>query len=147
MPSLRADPTFQLYAACCIVLALLVMFLAGYTGAVRGRNKSFANPEDAKLAGPGVEATPGEHPAVVRVNRAHANALENIPLFFALGLVYVLAGASPLGAKVTFIGFTAARLLHAIFHLKGLQPWRSIVFGIGSLSLAAMMVLIGVAIV
>lgn len=143
MLTLRDDPTFQLYAGCCVTLTLLLMFLAAYTGVVRNRVKAHVNPEDARANG--VEPAAVEHPAVAHVQRAHRNALENIPLFFALGLVCVLAGASPLGARLTFVGFTAARLLHAIFHLKGVQPWRSIVFGVGGLCLLGMMALIGAA--
>jgi microsomal prostaglandin-E synthase 1 len=65
-----------------------------------------------------------------------------LPLFFSLGLIYVLAGAPPLGAKIGFSVFTAARALHAIVYIKELQPWRTVCFAIGALSLVAMMVLI-----
>ncbi|MCC6557788.1 MAG: MAPEG family protein [Polyangiaceae bacterium] len=141
MTGLAADPLFKIYAICCIVLCLVIQFLSGYTGAVRTRHKSFANPEDGKEdpAKPPAQ----DHPEVARVIRAHRNALENIPMFFALGLVHVLLGASLLGGQIAFIAFTAARVLHAFFHLKAIQPFRSISYGIGVLSLAAMMVMIG----
>jgi uncharacterized MAPEG superfamily protein len=61
-------------------------------------------------------------------------------MFFAIALIYVLSGASPTGAKAYFITFTAARVLHSIAHIKGLQPWRSIFFGAGMLCLAGMIV-------
>jgi prostaglandin-E synthase 1 len=144
MTTLINDPTFRLYAICCIVLCLILLFLSGYTGAVRGRNKSPGNPEDAKLGAQ--ERVPDEHPDVIRVGRCHRNAMENIPMFFALGLVYTLAGASATGAMVCFIGFTAARLLHVVFHLKAAQPWRSVAYGLGVLALLGMMVLIGMAV-
>ena len=137
------DPSFKLYAVCSIVLCLILMFLSGYTGAVRGRTKSFGNPEDAKL-GP-QDKLPDEHPDLLRVLRTHRNAMENIPMFFALGLIYVLAGASATGAKVCFIGFTVGRLFHVVFQLKAVQPWRSLAYGIGLLSLVGMMVLTGIA--
>jgi prostaglandin-E synthase 1 len=140
--TLLTDPTFKLYAVCCIVLCVVIMFLSGYTGATRGRTKSPGNPEDGKLGAH--DKIPEEHPDVLRVIRCHRNALENIPMFFVLGLIYSLAGASPTGAKVCFIGFTAARVLHVVFHLKAVQPWRSVVYGLGILALAGMMVLIGV---
>lgn len=142
--TLLQDPSFRLYALCCLALCMILMFLSGYTGAMRGRTKSPANPEDGKL-GP-QEKVPAEHADVIRAIRCHRNALENIPMFFALGLIYVLAGASPTGAKVCFIGFTVGRVLHVAFHLKAVSVARSMSYGIGLLSLLAMMVMIGMAV-
>jgi len=140
------DPLFKLYAGCCITLCGLLMFLAGYTGATRVRHKAFGNPEDAKSAGQDpAQVNAPLPPEVTRVLRAHGNALENIPLFFTLGLIYVIAGASPVGGYVCFLGFTAMRVLHAVFHIRAVQPYRSMTFGVGMLLLLAMMVLIGVA--
>ena len=130
---------FQLYAVCAVVLTGLLLFLGGYTGAMRGRHKSAGNPEDGKVP-------EHDHDAVVRVTRAHRNALENIPIFLGLGLAYAIVGASPVGAKVTFVGFTGARVLHTFFHLRALQPWRTIAFALGSLFLVGMAVLLLVAI-
>ena len=141
MVTMMNDPQFRLYVICSLVLSFVLLFLSGFTGATRARTKSFGNPEDAKK--PVTEKVPEDHPDVVRVSRAHRNALENIPIFYALGLIYVLSGASAVGAQVCFIAFTAARVLHMVFHLKGVQPWRSISYGIGAFSLVGMMVLIG----
>ena len=128
---------FKLYAICSALLALNLIVLSGLTGVTRGKHKSPANPEDA---GKPVDSEyTADHPAVVRVRRAHQNALENIPVFWALGLLYTLGGASPFGAKVYFITFTAARFIHSICHLKGIQPFRSIAFGVGLLCLLGMM--------
>jgi len=143
--SLAQDPLFKLYAGCCIALCVLLSFLSGYTGAMRNRHKAFGNPEDARASGDPEGKVPERvHPEVSRVLRAHANALENVPMFFTLGLIYVLAGASPTGGWVCFTGFTAARLLHALFHLKAVQPFRSITYGLGGLFLLGMMVMIGI---
>jgi len=57
-----------------------------------------------------------------------------------------VAGASPVGARVCFIGFTAARVLHAIAYLNALQPWRTIFYALGAFALTGMMVLILVAV-
>jgi microsomal prostaglandin-E synthase 1 len=148
VPSLAHDPLFKVYALCCIVLCLLLSFLSGYTGRVRMKHKSFGNPEDAANSGiEGAKVPERDHPEVVRVLRAHGNAIENVPMFFTLGIIYVLAGASPTGGWVCFVGFTAARVLHAIFHLKAVQPFRSIVYGVGGLFLLGMMALIGITLV
>ena len=136
-PNLSLD-AFKLYAICSCILALNLMVLSGMTGAARGKNKSPGNPEDAGKPRD-AERSP-DHPAVVRVTRAHWNALENIPIFWAVALIYTLLGASPLGAKVYFITFAAARVLHSFFHVKAIQPFRSIAYGIGSLCIAGMIV-------
>ncbi len=133
---LMQNPEFRLYAICSVILAFEMMILAGLSGGRRVGSKKFVNPEDAKTsAGEIVTVDP---PEVARARRVHLNAVENIPLFFALGLVYVLAGASPLGAKICFITFTAMRVLHAIFYSFGKQPWRTLTYAIGSVCLAAM---------
>ena len=74
--------------------------------------------------------------------RAHRNMLESSPLFFAIGLIYVLSGASPLGAKICFCTFTGARVLHSIVYVKAIQPWRTMFYAVSALSLVAMSVLI-----
>ena len=56
---------------------------------------------------------------VNRANRAHLNALENLPLFAAVVLIGAVAGVSTpttvLCAQIYFV----ARLLHAIVHISG----------------------------
>jgi prostaglandin-E synthase 1 len=141
--NLMSLEAFRYYALCSSILALNLIVLAGMVGAVRTRTKSFVNPEDAKDKTKPLEAA--EHPDVARINRAHRNALENIPIFWAIAVIYVLSGASATGAKAYFITFTVARLVHSIVYIKGLQPWRSVSFGIGSLCLAGMIVQIGIA--
>lgn len=134
--------SFKVYALCSAVLVLNLLVLAGMTGAARGRTKSFSNPEDAK-ADAKPDAT--DHPDVARVIRTHRNAVENIPMFFAIGLIYVLAGATATGAKAYFITFTAARVLHSVMQMKALQPWRTICYVIGVLCIVGMIVQIAIA--
>jgi prostaglandin-E synthase 1 len=123
-----------------------MLALGFVTAARRAKNKKYMNPEDVVVSAK--DATPvegAEHPDVARVMRAHRNLIESLPMFFALGLIFVLVGASPLGAQICFIAFTGARVLHAIVYVKGLQPWRTMFFAIGALSLVGMMVQIGLA--
>jgi prostaglandin-E synthase 1 len=142
--NLMSIEAFRYYALCSSILALNLMVLSGMVGGARVRTKSFVNPEDAKDKSKPFEAA-AEHPDVARVNRAHRNALENIPIFWVLGFIYVLSGASKTGAMAYFFTFTVARLTHSIVYMKGLQPWRSVSFGIGSLCLVGMIVQIGIA--
>ncbi len=143
MLTLIADPQFKLYAICCVILTGQMLLLAGITPARRAKHKMYMNPEDAKVSFKGATMVEGaEHPDVARVQRAHRNLLESLPLFFALGLVYVLAGASPLGATICFSTFTGARVLHSIVYINALQPFRTIAYAVGALSLLAMSILI-----
>ena len=142
MNPLAADPTFKLYAVCCVVLSLQMLVLAGIVPARRAKNQGFLNPEDGTVSKKDAKLVEGaEHPETARVQRAHRNMLESLPLFFALGLVYVLSGASPLGAKICFATFTGARVLHSVVYLKAMQPWRTITYAVGALSLVGMAVL------
>jgi prostaglandin-E synthase 1 len=139
---MSAPPAFTAYAVCSVVLSLEMLFLGGYTAATRARHKGYMNPEDDKVSFKDARLVEGaEHPDVARVQRAHRNLMESLPMFFAIGLIAVLIGASPLGVEVCCGVFTAARVLHAIVYIRGLQPWRTILYGVGTLALVALMAL------
>lgn len=147
MPTLSADPQFKVYVICSVVLTLQMLFLAGMTAARRAKVKNYMNPEDVKVSSKDATLNEGaEHPEVVRIQRAHRNLLESLPMFLGLGLAAVLAGASPLGVKICLGTFTGARVLHSIVYLNGVQPWRTIMYAIGALSLVGLSVLSLVAI-
>src|SRR5262245_11656968 len=139
MPLLFEAEAFKLYAICSVLLALNLLFIANYTAIVRTRGKVVVNKEDARVV-KGGEAAETEHPNVLRVHRAHRNALENIAVFWAIGLIYALTGPTALGAKAYFFTFTAARWLHTFFYLKAIQPFRTISFVVGALALLGMMI-------
>jgi prostaglandin-E synthase 1 len=139
---LSADPQFKLYAICCAILSMQMLILAGMTAARRSKAKNYMNPEDVKVSFKGATLVEGaEHPEVARIQRAHRNLNESLPMFFALGLVSVLAGASPMGVKICLCAFTGARILHSVVYLNGVQPWRTIMYAIGSFSLVGLMVM------
>ncbi len=100
--------------------------------------RKFANPEDAKMFG--AELVPQEVPAVQRANNAWRNDLENIPMFLILALVYAIAGLSPTMFIVYCTVFTVARVLHTIFYLNAMQPWRTIAFSVGALAMVALII-------
>jgi uncharacterized MAPEG superfamily protein len=136
-------PELKLYAICSAVLTLQMLFLGALTAATRARHNGYLSPEDGKVSRANATHIDGaEHPDTARVLRAHRNLLESLPLFFALGGIYLATGAPATGATVCFLGFTVARLLHMIVYLKAIQPWRTIFYALGSLSLIAMIVLI-----
>jgi uncharacterized MAPEG superfamily protein len=120
------NEAFNIYLLSVAALAFNVWFLLTVLAVRRGKAKSFVNPEDAK-AFKGEAVTQDAAP-VERAKAAHRNALENIPLFAILGLLYVNTGGSASAALAYFVTFVVARWLHSIFYLAGLQPWRSIAF-------------------
>jgi prostaglandin-E synthase 1 len=132
-------PGFRLYVLCVVVLMLKVLFVANFTGYMRLKVKVSPNPEDSAINLQGADA---EHPAVARVQRAHRNDVENIPFFFMLGLLAVLTGVPLLGMQIVFNVFTVARVLYTVAYLRGLQPWRTLTFAAGQLSIGALMVLL-----
>ncbi|HEX5754240.1 MAG TPA: MAPEG family protein [Archangium sp.] len=135
-----AFPGFRLYALCAVILVIKMFAVGIYTAMTRSRLKVAMNPEDAARFGAQVTAT--EHPDVERVLRAHRNDLENIPGFLILGLIAVLAGVPVLGLRICFIAYTAARVVYSVAYVKAMQPWRSMSFGIGTLCMFALCVMI-----
>lgn len=134
-------PAFRTYALCAAILALKMLFSAVYTAVQRGRHQAYANPEDARAFGPaGATVSAAEPTAVARALRIQRNDGENIPLFLAIALTYVLAGASPLGAAAYCWTFTLARIGHTVAYTWDLQPWRAIFWGVGVLAIVGMAV-------
>jgi len=137
MGDLMSNPAFRTYALCAAILAVKMLLSASYTTIARLRSKGYANPEDARFFG---ASGPVEPPAVAHALRIQRNDGENIPLFFAVGFLYVLVGASPFGATAYFWTFTTARILHTIAYMSHLQPWRAISYGVGFFCLIGMAV-------
>jgi glutathione S-transferase len=128
-------PALRSYALASCLVALNMIVIAGMTGAARGKTKSFNNPEDARGA-----PVDREDPKVSRLKRAHMNAIESAIMFYPIALLYCFAGPSDLGAKAYFFTYAGARILHTIVYLAEKQPWRTIMYAIGTLSILGMMV-------
>lgn len=73
----------EVYALCVLVLFLKMLAISCYQGFFRLRFRAFTNHEDAAFFHR--DANPQELPQVSRAEKAWANDLENIPLFFILG--------------------------------------------------------------
>jgi uncharacterized MAPEG superfamily protein len=54
--------------------------------------------------------------------------------------IYVATGASHQGALIYCGTFVVVRFLHSIFYLAGVQPFRTITFAIGVLTIIGMAV-------
>ncbi|HDS1695303.1 MULTISPECIES: MAPEG family protein [Pseudomonas] len=123
----------QVYALCVVVLSLKMFLVSCYQGYHRLRFVAFTNPEDAAVFRRVAQAV--ERPQVIRAAKVWANDLENIPMFFALGGLAVALEAATLPVLWLSTVFTVARVLHTLAYLRGLQPWRTLFYGIGVICL------------
>lgn len=135
---LLAIPPVRVFAFWYLVLVIKMLVLIFRTSALRMRSGTFTSPEDYAAAGVERPATLPVDEDVERVRRALQNDLENILPFFGVGLIYALSGPSLTAARIVFAGFAVARIAHTVAYLRGLQPHRSIAFGIAMLFLAWM---------
>ena len=134
MPNPIVDPTMRLFATCAAIL-VGKMLLTGYaTTLLRWRTGYFVTAEDYAFLG---RTPPPTDERVERVRRAHRNDLEEILPFLAVGFLFALTEPSYAVAWWLFVPFTAARVLHTVAYGFGIQPWRSIVFGVGDVALLA----------
>lgn len=134
------DPVFVAFALAAAVNALNLLVLWNLSGVARGKTRTTLNPEDARTVVAGAAVVDSEPPEVARVLRAHRNSHDNIVPFLLLGLVFVLLRPAELEAQILFGVFTAARVLYSITYLLGLQPWRTISYGVGVLTSVALIV-------
>ena len=141
---LLRTPAMHLFALVAVLLVLKMMLVGSYTSVLRIRRRVYATPEDYRLQGLAPRATGDDD--IERVRRAHRNDLENVLPFLAVGFLYALTGPSPFAARVYFLGFLAARVLHSVFYSE-MQPHRTIAFAIGSVLMVAMAVTTLVALV
>ncbi|AJA16385.1 MULTISPECIES: MAPEG family protein [Pseudomonas] len=123
----------QVYALCVVLLFLKMFLVSCYQGYHRLRFVAFTNPEDAAVFRRIAQAA--ERPQVIRAAKVWANDLENIPMFFALGGLAVALEAATLPVLWLSVVFTVARVLHTLAYLRGLQPWRTLFYGIGVICL------------
>ncbi len=137
MEPLLAQPAVRLYAICALLLVLKMMLTGAWTSVLRIRRRVYATPEDYTFQGMTTRA--GADEEIERVRRAHRNDLENVLPFLAVGFLFAAGDPSPLAARVGLVGFTAARILHTIFYVRSMQPWRTVAFAIGFLLLLWML--------
>ncbi len=128
-------PGLKAYALASVLVGLNMIVLAGMTGAARGKTKSFNNPEDARGLPLDIE-----HESVGRLKRAQQNAIESAIMFYPIAGLYVLSGINATAAQAYCFTYAVARILHSLFYVAGKQPWRTIMYGIGTLAIVGMMV-------
>ncbi|XP_071768081.1 prostaglandin E synthase [Centroberyx gerrardi] len=131
------NEVFSCFVFYGVLLVVKMYVIAILTGQVRLRKKAFANPEDSLRHG-GLEFN-REDPDVERCRRAHRNDLENILPFLFLGAVYSLTGPSLAVARLHFVVFFIARVVHTVAYLLALRaPTRSLAYTVGQVPCVSM---------
>src|SRR5262249_47946203 len=101
----------------------------------------YINAEDATAFGDaGAASGAVEAPEVAHALRIQRNDLENIPLFFTVGLIYVLLGYSHFAVAFWCWIFTLARLAHTYCYMHHLQPGRAVSLTVGAVAIVAMII-------
>jgi uncharacterized MAPEG superfamily protein len=127
------DPAVRLFLVCASILVIKMLATGYVTALLRNLRGVYVSPEDYAFRG----RQPGPSDAQIeRIRRAHRNDLESILPFLAVAFLATISGAVSYRAALwLFIPFTVARVLHTVSYAFGLQPWRSILFGIGDITL------------
>jgi len=107
----------------------ILLWIATETARLRGKHK--------------VSIGDGGVKHLIRIIRGHANAIENMPMFFVMLLVGALIGMPVLAAHVLGIVFTIGRGLHAWHFIQEDAPGWQRGGGFGLSFLAQVVLLIG----
>ena len=111
-------------------LNMLVLFwISTVTGKLRARYK--------------VSIGDGGVAHLVRIMRGHANAVENMPMFFVLLIIAALMGMPLIMVHVLGAMFTIGRVLHAWHFIQADAPGWQRGAGFGLSALAQMLIIIG----
>jgi len=107
----------------------ILLWIATETGRLRGKHK--------------VSIGDGGVKHLIRIIRGHANAIENMPMFFIMLLIGALIGMPVLAAHVLGAVFTIGRALHAWHFIQEDAPGWQRGGGFGLSFLAQVVLLIG----
>ena len=143
MQELLSTPPFQIYLASVILLGFNLLALANNTALTRAGAQEVVNPEDEVLNKGAKVVYEAANDKTERYRRAHRNALENIPLFLITGFLLTLLGISQTVAAALFGVFVVARISHSVCYIRGIQPFRTLSFGIGAIDQAVVLIWIG----
>ncbi|MCL1635923.1 MAPEG family protein [Luteimonas sp. SX5] len=82
-----------------------------------------------------------DNPRAHRANSAQLNAFEAFAPFAAAVLMAQAVGIDPIMISALSLVFIATRIVHGFLYLANLAVWRSLVWGVGFVSVLALMVL------
>ena len=123
---MHAYPALSAFAITLVALFFKTTLTSVVQVISRVKAGTFLIPEDAALMGKG--PVTAEAAFVQRCANVWRNDVENLPLFLALALTYVLLGASLESAQVLFAAYVVLRYTHTAVYLCGLQPWRAMLY-------------------
>ncbi|MDE4096961.1 MAPEG family protein [Phaeobacter gallaeciensis] len=132
------NPVFVTYVIAAALLVLKVMAQGWMTvHRMMKVRAGWASPEDLQKGLLNTAPDPSQldvNEYVDRSRRMHRNDLENIPAFWAAGLLFVAIGPSVWLAHVLMYGFVAARLAHFwAYTTKQSHEVRATFYTVGSL--------------
>ncbi|MGE0583610.1 MAG: MAPEG family protein [Flavobacteriaceae bacterium] len=132
------NPAFTAYLVASALMVLKIMGQGWMTVYRMTRSQEgLASPEDLRPGPYNRKPDPSQlQPSdyVERSRRIHRNDLENIPAFFAAGLLFVAVAPPLLLVQILMYGFALARVLHTIAYATAQRhEIRSIPYTIGSL--------------
>lgn len=144
-PLTMENPVFVTYMTAAAIMVLKVMgqgWMTVYRMLKIGGG--WASPEDLQAGLINRNPRPEQlqlNDYVDRSRRIHRNDLENIPAFLACGLLFVVAGPSPLLANILMYGFVATRLAHTLaYATKRSHEVRATLYTMGSAAVIIMAV-------
>jgi len=112
----KQNEAFQTYLWTTVVLFVKVLAMPWTVVYIACGNNSFTrNPEDLNTGRLDIEYKTSD-PTKERINRIHANDLENVPFMIVLGLLMVLVNPSTTAANFYLILNLAARLVHTLWY-------------------------------
>eukprot|EP00300_Choanocystis_sp_HF-7_P036700 c52586_g1_i1.p1 GENE.c52586_g1_i1~~c52586_g1_i1.p1 ORF type:complete len:160 (+),score=36.96 c52586_g1_i1:44-481(+) len=111
---------------------------ANFQGKAKGKAGVRPN-EDSKFFGQ-QDITKQATEEVERWNRIVMNDLENIPMGLIIIWASTLTAENATAHLILCITFCVGRYLHTVSYALGLQPWRSLSYFLGLLSVIAMLI-------
>ncbi|MBX2863490.1 MAG: MAPEG family protein [Leptolyngbyaceae cyanobacterium MAG.088] len=70
-----------------------------------------------------------------RANWAHQNSLESFMLYAPAAVIAYITAQESTAALLAVVAYVIARLLFSVFYILNVAPLRSLMFGIGSISI------------
>jgi uncharacterized MAPEG superfamily protein len=114
---------FGAYSLFATALCMLLLGIDMFGSVLLPRTEAAPQTKDVKTA-----PKRGPVDGHARVMAAHRNAMANILPFLVIMLLDVLLGVSRQWVITLCGAFAAMRFAHAIAHVRGIQPWRTIVW-------------------
>jgi glutathione S-transferase len=137
------NPVFRTYVIAAAVMTLKMALQSWMTVARMTKVKGgFRSPEDTRPSPLNRDPSPEQlapNEYVERSRRMHLNDCENIPLFLAVGFLFVIAAPPLWVAQVVLYGYVVTRLLHFAAYLTAqLHDVRAALWTPGSLAILGM---------